>query len=346
MSTSGDDGSRIDRVRLCALVSSQISRLNQKPVDLDSIVEFDSAVEFGSAVGVIRDGTAWVLLTDRHDRGLGPALLWATHHLASALRVFTDKYADDLARRANFFNFDIKIYDVSSNTPVLAAPSTVEIREISIADELFADFITTAGADLTREHGVLAGEVCGLEVCRVVHDELGESRLEIGVGAHDREIFQLLHGRTATIESLRKVVHEVTSKRVANAVPHPLNQLGRERLLRHLLCASPELIAAVSLEPVSPPSPRANLKDPVPCCARGVSCNGDGVVAIFSIGVDPDVVAFGADARQQINPTADLVFVSPARDVVPPIVQLAKMLHRPARFCEIDLVDVFTHLQD
>ena len=127
---------------------------------------------------------------------------------------------------------------------------------------------------------------------------------------------------------------------MANAIPHPLNQLGRERLLRHLLCASPELIDAVSLEPVSPPSPRANLKDPVPCCARGVSCNGDGVVVIFSIGVDPDVVAFGADARQQINPTADLVFVSPPRDVVPPIVQLAKMLHHPARFCEVNLLDV------
>ncbi|NQV96815.1 MAG: hypothetical protein HQ486_03375 [Acidimicrobiaceae bacterium] len=340
MSTSGDDGSRIDRVRLCALVSSQLNGLNQKPVELDSPVQFDSTVEFGSAVGVIRDGTAWVLLTDRHDRGLGPALLWATHHLASALRVFTDEYADDLARRASFFNFDIKIYDVSSNTPVLTAPNTVEIREISFADELFADFITTAGADLTREHGVLAGEVCGLEVCRVVHDELGESRLEIGVGAHDRQIFQLLHGRTASIESLRKVVHEVASKRVVNANPHPLNQLGRERLLRHLLCASPELIDAVSLEPVPPPSPRANLRDPVPCCARGISSNGDVLVAIFSIGVDPDVVTFGADARQQINPTADLIFVSPPRDAVPPIVQLAKLLYRPSRFCDVNLLDV------
>ena len=340
MSTSGDDGSRIDRVRLCALVSSQLNGLDQKPV------QFGSVAEFGSAVGVMRDGTAWVLLTDRHDRGLGPALLWATRHLAGALRIFTDEYSSDLARRASFFNFDIRVYDVSSNEPVLAAPYTVEIREISFADELFADFITSAGADLTREHGVLAGEVCGLEVCRVVHDELGESRLEIGVGAHDRQIFQLLHGRTATIESLRKVVHDVASKRVASAVPHPLNQLGRERLLRHLLCASPELIDAVSLEPVSPPSPRANLRDPVPCCARGISRNGDVLVAIFSIGVDPDVVTFGADARQQINPIADLIFVSPPRDAVPSIVQLAKMLHRPARFCGIDLVDVFTHPQD
>ena len=46
------------------------------------------------------------------------------------------------------------------------------------------------------EHGVVTGEVRGLEVCRVVDDRTtGDGvRLEVGVGAHDREAFAIIHG--------------------------------------------------------------------------------------------------------------------------------------------------------
>ncbi|GDX34490.1 hypothetical protein LBMAG16_13210 [Actinomycetes bacterium] len=342
MLTNESHAFRLASAHLRTLISAQI-------VDLESDLEI---VEFGSAVGAVVNGIAWALLIDRHDRGLGPAMIWALRSGAAELKIFTQFNAGDLARRARFFNFKIEIFEITKDiatSAVLAAPSDIEALEVSPADELFAEFIKSSGADLTREHGVLAGEVCGLEVCRVVHDVsdngIDESILEIGTGTHDREMFKMLHGRTATLESLRKVVVDVSSKRVAGLIPHPLNQLGRERLLRHLLCASPDLVDAVSLQSAAPAMPRANLKDSVPCCAQGILKNGAAVVAIFSIGVDPDVVAFGADARQQIDPSADLVFVSPPRDIVPAIVRLAETLHNPARFYGCNLLDASTQRQ-
>jgi hypothetical protein len=353
MMTNDSHALRLAGLRLRTLVSKQISKLDAAAeLARDHGSEFDVA-EFGSSVGISRGSHAWVILTSRHEFGLGPAMIWALRNGATSLNIFTEHNAGDLARRADFFNFKIDIYEIASDlavSPVLALPSAVLMKEISAADESFADFIRSSGAEITREHGVLAGEVCGLEVCRVVHEtsdsQVVESRLEIGVGTHDRETFQLLHGRTATIESLRKVVDEVASKRIVGANPHPLNQLGRERLLRHLICASPHLVDADSLQTVAPPMPRANLKDQVPCCAVGISRNGQSLVAIFSIGIDPDVISFGADARQAIDAKAELIFVSPQRDIVPAIAQLAELLFIPARFVGCNLLDAPTRGRD
>lgn len=83
---------------------------------------------------------------------------------------------------------------------------------------------------------------------------------------------------------------------------------------------------------------RTNLKDTVPCCAFGVSTTGEKIVVIFSMGVDPDVVAFGADARGQINNAAELVFAMPTRDIVPANERVAELLRRPARFVGVDVL--------
>ena len=55
------------------------------------------------------------------------------------------------------------------------------------------------------EHGVLLGEVDGLEVCRVVLVD-GVAHLEVGVGRHDREAFALMHGDVPPAEALVGVV--------------------------------------------------------------------------------------------------------------------------------------------
>ncbi|MGA1365203.1 MAG: hypothetical protein ACO31T_00945, partial [Ilumatobacteraceae bacterium] len=251
-----------------------------------------------------------------------------------------------LARIATHFDFAIEVFELdAAGAAQVAAPKSTEKIEVSVADEMYAEFIKSAGAEVVREHGVISGEVCGLEVCRVVRatsasdlDGAGESELEIGVGAHDRETFKLLHGRTATIESLRKVIAEVAARRAVGAQVHPLNQLARERMLRHYVCLSPQLVGAKSLQPAQPPIARTNLKDVVPCCAVGVSLTGEKMVVIFNVGVDPDVVSFGADARGQINASADLVFAMPTRDIVPAVEQIAQMLRRPARFVGVDVI--------
>ena len=302
--------------------------------------------EFGQAVGLVVDDCAWVLVTGRYERSLGPALMWALRNNATSLKLLLNERAGELARISAHFDFAIEVFEVdAAGVARVAVPKDATKIEVSVADEMFADFIKSAGADVVREHGVISGEVCGLEVCRVVRatsasdlDGAGESELEIGVGAHDRETFKLLHGRTATVESLRKVIAEVAARRAVGAQVHPLNQLARERMLRHYVCLSPQLVGAKSLQPAQPPIARTNLKDVVPCCAVGVSLNGEKMIVIFNVGVDPDVVSFGADARGQINASADLVFAMPTRDIVPAVEQIAQMLRRPARFVGVDVI--------
>ena len=328
--------------------SSHASRLAQ--LRLRAIVGVRSDVEvseFGQAVGLVVDDVAWVYVTGRHERSLGPALMWALRNDAKALKLFSSESAGDLARIATHFDFVIEVFEVdAAGVACVAMPKIVEKIEVSVADEMFAEFIKSAGADVVREHGVISGEVCGLEVCRVVRaadsgesDGAGESELEIGVGAHDRETFKLLHGRTATIESLRKVIAEVAARRAVGAQVHPLNRLARERMLRHYVCQSPQLVGAKSLQVAQPPIVRTNLKDVVPCCAVGMSLTGEKMVVIFSVGVDPDVVSFGADARGQINGSAELIFAMPTRDIVPAVERVAQMLRRPARFVGVDVID-------
>jgi hypothetical protein len=179
--------------------------------------------------------------------------------------------------------------------------------------------------------------VRGLEVCRVVDDPVsGEPRLEVGIGAHDREAFALMHGGVTTAESLRRVVAIVEEHRRMDAPPHPFNRLARERLVRWHLVNEPSSIGAVVLAPVAPPVPRLNLKDPVPCVAAGRDEAGASIVAVCSVGVDLDLIPYAADARLAVEATGDvtarLVVVTPARDRVKVTEQLAGLLRRP---CEL-----------
>ena len=324
---SSSHASRIAQLRLRAIVGAHTE---------------SEVSEFGQAVGLVADDVAWVLVTGRHERSVGPALMWALRNNAKVLKLCSNESAGDLARIATHFDFAIEVFAVdASGVAQVAAPKSVENLEVSVADEMFAEFIKSAGAEVVREHGVVVGEVCGLEVCRVVRAKgFDVSELEIGVGAHDRETFKLLHGQTATTESLRKVIAEVSARRVVGAQVHPLNQLARERMLRHYVCQSPQLVGAKNLQPAQPPVVRTNLKDTVPCCAFGVSTTGEKMVVIFSVGVDPDVVAFGADARGQINSAAELVFAMPTRDIVPAVERVAQLLRRPARFVGVDVLRV------
>jgi hypothetical protein len=189
--------------------------------------------------------------------------------------------------------------------------------------------ITAGGAIAAVEHGVVAGEVLGLEVCRVVDDpHTGTVRLEVGVGAHDREAFTLVHGDVPTVEALASVVDAVTAHRAADT-PHPLNRLAPERLLRWRLEQEPSLIGLASLTPTQPPVPRRNVKDRTPCSAIGRRADGTEVLVVCSVGVDLDLIPYAIDARlhepgvdgEVVDP--EVIVVLPARDLVPVTADLA-----------------------
>ena len=70
----------------------------------------------------------------------------------------------------------------------------------------------------------------------------GAVRLEVGVGAHDREAFAIIHGDMPDRRALAGVVGAVVAHRGADAPQHPLNRLAPERLLRWRLEQDPALV--------------------------------------------------------------------------------------------------------
>jgi len=295
-------------------------------------------VEFAPGSALLHGEAAWVLLDAQPTHRLGAALAWATRAGAGELHVITESGSGILARRAGELTTPISIWHADERTLWPAVPEPFPPEPPVPAEHLrLHELIVAGGADPLAEHGVLAGEVRGLEVCRVVDDPVtGEPHLEVGIGAHDREAFALMHGGVTTAESLRRVVTIVEEHRRMDAAPHPFNRLARERLVRWHLISEPSTIGAFTLEPVAPPVPRLNLKDPVPCVAAGRDDAGASVVAVCSVGVDLDLIPYAADARLAAEATGDvtarLVVVTPARDRVKVTEQLAGLLRRP---CEL-----------
>lgn len=300
---------------------------------------------FAPGAALLHEGIAWVFLERQPAEMLGAALGWMMRSGASGLHVVAERDTGVLARRAAAFEPAISVWHADGRTLLPAVPEPV-IRPAVVPahHDRFRDLIREAGAEPQVEHGVLFGDVRGLEVCRVVDDpHLGTTRLEVGVGAHDREAFQMMHGDVPTAESLRRVVDVVKQHRRPGAPRHPLNRLAAERFVRWRVVEDPAIVGATSMEVAEPPVKRENLKDPVPCVATGHDDDGRVVIAVCASGVDLDLVPYAADARLAVESAEPgvvggtrLVLVTPARDQVRVIGELAGLLRQPAEFASID----------
>ncbi len=287
---------------------------------------------FAGGAALVAGDTAWVLADERPERALGPALAWARAQRATDLHLLAEAGTGLLARRAAEFATPPTVLFVAGRDllPAVAEP-LAEPPAVDPRLEPLRDVIAAGGALPVVEHGVLGGEVAGLEVCRAVVDpDVDVVRLEVGVGAHDREAFLLVHGDVPPSEALATVVARVREARRPGAEPHPLNRLGKERVLRERLVAEPGRVGAATLAAVPPPVPRPNLKDPVPCVAAGTDGDGAPVVVVCSVGIDLDLVPFAADARLATAPDGRLVLAVPERDAHPVTRALAAALRRPA----------------
>ena len=324
------DASAERRARLLGL---KLRALVRDHLADESVAE---AVSFSPGSAVLHDDAAWVLLDEQPTRRLGAALAWATRSGVDQLHVITESGSGILARRAAELTPPIAVWHADERTLLPAVPEPF-MPELPVpADHVqFAELIAAGGAEPVAEHGVLAGEVRGLEVCRVVDDPVsGEPRLEVGIGAHDRDAFSIMHGNVPPVEALIGVVSKVEEQRRLDAPPHPFNRLARERLLRWELVRAPSLVSATELTVAAPPVPRTNVKDAVPCVATGTDANGL-LVAVCSTGVDLDVIPFAADARLMAEEDGGgevrLVVVTPQRDRVKVTEQLAGLLRRPVQ---------------
>lgn len=335
--------SRLLGVKLRALVAEHLDA----PVDVPVIAH-------PSGAGLVVDDVAWVLIDGPAARSLGGALALAIRNGATSLQLIAEADTGLLARRAERFALPIEVWLAQGRALLPAVAESLSPPPDVASDHLaLTDVIEAAGAVVNIEHGVVAGEVCGLEVCRVVDRptvghfaELGDVELqeapeqgadpsawtegvllEVGVGANDREAFRMLHGDIPTVEALGAVVESVSTHRSIAAPQHPLNRLGQERFLRWQLQQDPTLIGMASVTAAGPPVARPNLKDPVPCVATAVTVGGASVTVVCSVGVDTDLVGFVADVQSAT--TDPVVVVLRERDALPITRELLGLLESP-----------------
>ena len=326
------------------LLATKLRILVDEHVGPSQSVASSSDVDtFATGAALLRDGAAWVLFDGRAGRSLGAAMVWAIRRSATRLNVIAEYDTGLLARRAAAFSLPIIIWFADGRTllPAIAEPLPAR-PSVPEEHEALRSLIVEAGAIPNVEHGVLFGEVRGLEVCRVVASptvgflgEVSESarvaddgvRLEVGVGAADREAFRLLHGEIPTVTALANVVSTVQAHRSAGSPQHPLNRLGVERFLRWQAEETPVLVGCAELIPAEPPVPRPNLKDLVPCVAYGAHTDGAPVTIVFSSGVDLDALPFVADVQAMSDDP--VVLVLPVRDLLPIVSEVAALLERP-----------------
>ena len=305
----------------------------------------------GSAL--LHDDAAWVLFDGDASRSLGRALAWAVRHGATTLDVIAESGGGTLARRAAGFAMPISVWfpDERMLLPSVAEPlaSPPDVADDHVA---LSQLIIDAGAIPAIEHGVVFGEVRGLEVCRVVDQPttgfLGEAsdiaaasddrepgvRLEVGVGAADREAFQMMHGDIPTVDALAVIVQKVAEHRSIGSLQHPLNRLAAARFLRWHAEQAPHTIGLTELAPAEPPVPRPNLKDPVPCVAAGVDVNGTATRVVFSSGVDLDLVPYVVDVQTASG--QPVVVALAGRDLLGLTRDLAALLVTPIDFVSLD----------
>lgn len=186
--------------------------------------------------------------------------------------------------------------------------------------------LEAAGLEVVWEHGVLRGEVLGLEVARTVGGEL-----VVGVGRHDREARAVMRPGEPLLSALASAADAVRDLRRPGAPAHPANRLARSRWLRAVAVSNPAALGLSTLLPVAPPLPWFDLPEAGPAPGIGTTfANGEPVVVVFSAGVDLDLAPTAADCRLLHRPGSQLWLVVPAGGDMGVTRSLAERLSPPA----------------
>lgn len=285
----------------------------------------------------LRQGSrGWVLASEDADRALGRAMAWSRQGKIDDLHVIVADAAGKNARRAAAFAEPPSVWRSAGAELVRAEPEPIAPVPPLVAElEPYVDLVRAAGADPVVEHGVLIGEVLGLEVVRVVADETGID-VQVGVGKHDREAQRLVHGDRSPLDALADAVRSVQERRRPGAPAHSANQLAPERWLRAVVVSEPGLVGARRLDPVPPPDPRHDLRLPNPAPAAGEDLDNRPLVVVCSTGIDLGLVPSAVDSRALDRRDARLVLVVPEGDDHPVTRDLAAALREPAEVVTIE----------
>lgn len=230
------------------------------------------------------------------------------------MHVIADTHAAgaSYSRQAELFAVPVHVWlaDGRNLKPMPNWPATVAVP----ASERWADAIRSTGADAVVEHGVLHGEVRGLEVA-VVDDDV----LRVGVNESDRQAHEELRSDAAPLEALARVVAHVREVRVAGS-DHPLCWRDRDRWMRSAVVADPALVG---------------LSVPLRAAPWRATAVGDGVLVGCGAGTDLEVVVRAADAAAAVGADRTVIAL-PAGDDLPSLRRLAAALRTPAAVIAVE----------
>ena len=334
MSTLDDDRRRqlLER-KLRALVRAHLGLPDGAEADLAL-----AAVAATSGTAVRAGADLWVYVPGPPERALGRALALFARSDAAALHLVLDAPSGADARRAALLTVPAHVWHIAGTTLVpteaTALPTPADPPAGAATAALVA-LLTDAGVDVVVEHGVIVGEVRGLEVARVRVVDDSHPILDVGVGRFDQEAGALLHGDLPTAASLASAVALVADHRRRDTAPHPVNRLARERWLRAQLVDDPARLDLVGLHPISPPLPRRNVKDPAPAAALGEHADGSLVLVVCTVGVDLEWVPVAVDLVARERPDRVIVALPP-RDLLPVQHRLAALIDAPVTFVGVE----------
>ncbi|HLI01366.1 MAG TPA: hypothetical protein VKV06_11325, partial [Acidimicrobiales bacterium] len=147
---------------------------------------------------------------------------------------------------------------------------------------------------------------------------------------YDREARAEMFPGEDTVAALDQAAAEVAAKRRPGLAAHPANTLVKERWLRAVVVARPDLVGAAHLEARPTARPRRDLSVAEPAPAVGVLTDGTPVTVVCSTGVDLDLVPTAAELRQRDAAGSRLLLAVPAGDDYPVTRRLAAALAEPA----------------
>ncbi len=245
----------------------------------------------------------------------------------------------DLARRIGFLAVETSCAAVIGTDLVDVEPAAVPAPAgapgaIPPAAASSVALFDDVGLETVVEHGVVKGEVWGLEVARIeVEDDAAV--LGVGVGRFDREITAMLHADLPDRDALERAAAIVRHHRHPGAPPHPLQAMAHARWLRAALIGEPALLDMATLVALDTTVEPPNLRDPHPAAALGRDTAGRRTLVVCTSGVDLDAVTLAADTRARHAPDATLVMVTPQGARVSAIEAVGDLLSHPPTWCEI-----------
>ena len=333
MNVDADQRARLLRIKLLALARDRFP--GGTP---------DEPVVVGQITATVLGERALVLCETGSASVLSSALVWSERAGATQLTIFADEESGVLARLASYFTLGgttIEVRQVAGarSEPAEAAPVPEPYAEPGGADELVAQ-LRDAGAEVVVEHGIVRGEVLGLEVARLVvwpteHGGDGGLHLEAGVGRFDRDAVAAAHPDEAPISSLERTLAAVRARRYPGAPTHPVQLLARSRWVRADVIATPELVGARSLQAIGMTTEPLGLRDEHPAAALGTDLDGEPLLVVCSSGVDLSLVPLAADTRGSVGPGTRLILALPERDHHRATRTLVGLLREPAELVAV-----------